>query len=49
MVAGPGVEPGTQGYGPREIPFLYPAFKKVGRGAAAARLNGPPLPIRAQS
>lgn len=26
MVAGPGIEPGSQGYEPCEIPLLYPAI-----------------------
>lgn len=27
VVAGEGIEPSTIGYGPIEIPFLYPAIK----------------------
>ena len=35
VVAGEGIEPSTQGYGPCEIPFLYPAINYFLRAAAA--------------
>jgi hypothetical protein len=31
LVAGPGIEPGTEAYETSEIPFLYPAIEVGGR------------------
>ena len=38
FVAGPGIEPGSGGYEPPEVPLLYPAMYSIVRSSIAERL-----------